>query len=241
MGNNCHTTKGALYPLSPSLAPDPERAAVGSVDDAAAKLAAPNRNRIRFGPSSPPPVVPVLVARFDLPLTSRSRPISYSSSSARLRFSARNGTNPLLLPLPVPAVADVVVVAVAEIGEGSVNVVEMALPAAATADVEGLDDTRDSSSASSGSEDWSSSSPYSTSALIGGVRGRWIGVAGAGTRCVTPARPVRGRMPGVRCRLRFCPNWKRERGGERSVGSGEVCAGCGPGVTPSSSSSSSSP
>jgi len=146
------------------------------VDDTAAKLAGPNRNRIRFGPSSAVPVGPVLIGRFGLPLTSRSRPISSSSSSARLRFSARNGTNPPPLPTPVavalPALVIVeLVLAVATVLEitdddGRVFVVvdEMVGVGAAamglTADVgSALCETRDSRRVSSGSEDCSSSSP----------------------------------------------------------------------------------
>ena len=245
--------------MSPSFAPDSERAAVGSVDDAAAKLAAPNRNRIRFGPSSPAPVAPVLAGRFDLPPMSRSRPILSSSSSTRLRFSERSGTNPRLpTPGPVPAAVagTTVVVVVLLVTTDGVGVVAVAVVAVVVVVVvvvivggvemvpapEGgavLAETSDSRSASSGSEDCSSSSPYSTSALIGGVRGRWIGVVGAGTgaRCVP--RPVRSGMLGGCWRLRLGRDWNRERGGERRVGRRVFGAGCGPGATPSSSSSSS--
>ena len=139
--------------MSPSFVPGSERAAVGSVDAAAAaKLAAPNRSRMRFGASSPLAVddAATLAGRLDLPLTSRSRPDSSSSSSARLRFSARKGTNP---PLLVPVFAVVVVVVVVIVGAGVVVVVGMT-----TLEVDAGGLTRDSRSASSGSEDGSSSS-----------------------------------------------------------------------------------
>ena len=228
----------------------------GQRDDTAAKLAAPNCNRIRFGPSSPAPVALVLAGHFDLPPMSCSRPILSSSSSTHLRFSEHSGTNPQLPTLgPVPAVVVVVVVVVTVDGVGVVAVavavvvvvvvvvvivggVEM-VPAPEGGAV--LAKMSDSRSTSSGSKDCSSSSPYLTSALMEGVRGRWIGVVGTGTgtRCVL--RPVHSGMLGGCWRLRLGRDWNQERGGEIRVGRRVFGAGCGPGVMPSSSSSSSSP
>jgi hypothetical protein len=189
--------------VSPSFAPDSERAAVGSMDDTAAKLATPNRNRIHFGPSSPAPVALVLAGHFDLPPMSRSRPILSLSSSTHLCFSKHSGTNPRLpTPGPVPAaVAEmtVVVVVVVVVTADGVRVVAVAIAVVVVVVVvvvvivggiemvpapEGgvvLAEMSDSRSASSGSEDCSSSLPYSMSMLMEGVRGRWIGIVGTGT------------------------------------------------------------
>jgi hypothetical protein len=93
-------------------------------------------------------------------------------------------------------------------------------------------------SMSLGSEDCSSSSPYSMSALMGGVCGRWIGIVGTGTGMQCMLRPVCSRMLSRCYCLRIGRDWNRKRGGEIRVGRRVFGAGCGLGVMPSSSSSS---
>jgi len=96
-------------------------------------------------------------------------------------------------------------------------------------------------SVSLGSKDCSLSSPYSTSTLMEGVCGRWIGIVGTGTDARCMLRLVCSGMLSGCWHLRLGRDWNQERGGEIRVGRRVFGARCGPGVMPSLSSSSSSP